>query len=414
MNVKHKAILALLFVLPEIALWSVILQIGGKSIGLVPLLFYGFLLGSITSLIMSFLHDRGNGIRAMFANPGLLAMILIAGLLNDVLTQLFLGTGTLGTNASVGGIVFRSWILIVALLTPFIVKQKVGRIQMLATLIGFSGIYLLLSGGSLLSLNSSQAFYVGMLLLAALCTALSILIMSRYSVDTTSAVVFYNIASFVVISLLAGSSSASLAVNFTPTIVFTVLFLGIPAFVLGTTLYYYSLKILGPMTMGNIGVSVPFLTIIFSFLILGTPIKSYYVLSALLISAGILLQRHYSILPERVTSRKTLRQTPIFDITSAFAENNGVGIGNSIKNGGRVLAIRLDAEGFNENAHAPIFTRHNCIAFTNTLPHAEAKGEEIAFVGEIMGLAENELALIGVGNPNNLEEAFEEYKGAYV
>jgi drug/metabolite transporter (DMT)-like permease len=409
MKAFYKGAIALTIGIIEVAFWSIVLQVGGSKIGILPELFYGFLVGSIASIAISLVVNRGRGLVAIARQPKMFGLILVAGLLNDVLTQLFLGFGTLGTNPSIGSIVFRTWPIFIALLTPLVLRQKVKKAQYFATLTGFLGVYIIVSGGTLFSINASQAPYIGMLLLAALCSSLSILAMNKYNVDTTGAIAIFNTSSFVVISILILVTNTSISIAFTPIIIISILFLGVVAYAIGTTLYYYAIKILGSLVTGNSALAVPFLTIVFSFLLIRTPLVSYYFVAALLISTGILLQHRYSTRQERVTRNKVLDRFTIFDVTGAFISNKSPEISGSIAGGNRAFAIRLDGRGLDEMAHAGVFGRYGCLSFTTQKPHAKVTAEEIRTVADAMKLEGSDTALIGLGNPDRLEDAFAEF-----
>ncbi len=412
MKAQHKAAIALAVVVIEISLWSIFLQIGGSQIGILPELFYGFLVGSAVSVAISLARDRGAGLMAIARKPNMLVVMLAAGLLNDLLTQMFLGVGTLGTNPAIGSIVFRSWVIIAALLTPFVLRQKVGSKQLFATLIGFLGIYLILSGGTLFSFSPAQAPDIGILLLAAFCSALSILIMNKYNVDTAGAIAIFNISSFIVVSALIIATHTSIVVPFTPMAILSVLFLGSIAYGIGTMLFYYSVKTMGSLITGNSILLVPFLTIVFSFLIMGTPIKAYYVLAAAFIGLGVVLQRRYSLLPERITRKGVLSRMHIFDVTGIFAGNSGYEIRNQIAGNGRAFAINLGDSRLSAESYYPIFSKNRCIAFTNVNPHSAVKPEEVDSINDAMDLREGSIAVIGIGDPQNLELSFEELANA--
>ncbi len=409
MKSSYKGFVALAIVVIEISLWSVFLQIGGKNIGLLPELFYGFLIGSVVSIGISLTKDKGKGLASIIKRKDMLLIMLFAGLLNDVLTQLFLGIGTLGTNPAIGGIVYRSWVILVALLTPLVLKQRVKPKQMLATIIGFLGIYIILSGGTLSAFSSTESGYVGVLILSALCSTGSILIMNRYNVDTAGAIALFNIISLVIVAALVVTTHTSINVAFTPSTIISILFLGIVAYGIGTMLYYYSVKILGPLITGNSILSVPFLTIAFSFLLVGTQIKLYYIAAALLASVGIVLQRRYSSIPEHISSNKSLNQLYIFDVTGVFATSNGHEIREKMNGKNRAFAIRSNDSEFNSDLHKNIFLKRDCIVFTTSNPHGEVKSEEVRFISDVMELRKNEMALIGIGDPRRLEDAFEEF-----
>jgi drug/metabolite transporter (DMT)-like permease len=409
MNSRYKAAFALAFLLLVYTLYTILLQIGGSTIGLIPQLFYAFLVGFVVSSVVSFVMDRGKGFASIVGSPKMFLTMIAIGLINNALSQLSLGIGTLGTNPSIGGIVYRSWVIMALILTPLVLKQKVKKIQIFATLIGFLGLYLVLSGGTLFGFNFAQAPFMGFLLFAALSSVMVTLIMSKYTFNVFGAAVIFNFASFLLLAFLAVATHTSLAVNLPLSSAFSVLFLGIFGFGVGTTLYYYTIKVFGPQVVGNAILIVPFLTILFSFFLVGTPIRAYYVVAALLISAGVILQRHYSMLPERITKSRILDRFTIFDVTGAFISNKSPEISSSIAGGNRAFAIRLDGRGLDEMAHAGVFGRYGCLSFTTQKPHAKVTAEEIRTVADAMKLEGSDTALIGLGNPDRLEDAFAEF-----
>ncbi|MCL4379139.1 MAG: DMT family transporter [Candidatus Marsarchaeota archaeon] len=409
MKVRYKATLALAFIVFELSFWSIFLKIGGSSIGLIPQLFYGFLVGLAVSLTISLVRDRGKSLYAIAKQPSTLLLIAFMGLLNNAFTQLFLGIGTLGTNPSIGSVVYRSWPIIIALLTPVIVGQKVKKMQMAATVLGFLGIYVILSGGALFSFNIATTLFVGVLLLAALCTSLSGLFMNKYTFDPFAMVVVFNLISLAFITLLSVATGTGLSVSFTTASVISVLFLGVFAYGIGTVLVYYVIKIFGPLLFGNAALTVPFFTIVLSSLITNTQIKVYYILAALLISAGIVLQRSGSIHPERLTKRSSLRGVTVLDVTGAFIGNKNQSIAHKILGGGRAFAIEAPSTGFDEKLHRVLFK--GCIVFTNKRPHPDVTNAEIDFINEIMG-TKNAEVLIALGNPKDLENGFADFVSA--
>lgn len=409
MNAKYKAISAFAVLIVVYTLYTILLQIGGSTIGLIPQLFYAFIIGFVASLAVSLAIDRGKGLISILGNPKMLVAILAIGLINNALAQLFLGIGTLGTNAIVSGVVYRIWIVAVALLTPLVLRQRVKRMQLLATLVGFAGLYLVVSGGTLFSINMAETPYIGFILLSALFSVIVTLIYGKYTFNILAAIVFYNLISVVAFGLLAVFTHTSLAVAFPTSAIFSVLVYGILGFGISSPLYYYSVKVLGPQMVGNTILVVPFLVIILSAIILGTPVEAYYVIAAVLITGGVLLQRHYSKSTERITRNKRLDRFTVFDVTGTFIDNKSPEISNGIAGDNRAFAIRINANGTGDEVHSRVFGKYNCIAFTSRKPHTATTADEIATIKEAMGLEEGETALIGLGNPDRLEEAFDEF-----
>ncbi len=413
MNIKQKAALALAFVVLELSFWSIFLEIGGKGIGIIPQLFYGFLVGFVVSLAVSLAVDRGKGLVSIVKNQNMLLLIIFIGLLNNAFTQLFLGMGTLGTNPSIGGVVYRSYIIMVALLAPIVIRQKVKKMQLLASLIGFLGIYIILSGGTLFTFNTSTLPFIGLLLVAALCTCFSALFFNKYTFNVFGAVVIFNLSSLIFIAMLAFTTNTSLIVAFTPGSIISILFLGAFAYGIGSSLVYYSIKIYGPLLFGNVILLVPFLTIFLAALTTGTPIMAYYLVAAVLMSIGVLLQRHYSMATERATTKKQLRGLTIFDISGAFVGNKSPTIVNQIMGGNRALGIKLDKDtAYDSTQHGDMFRKRNCIAFTNMEPHEDVRPEEMEFINDVLGVGTEERVLVAIGPPENIENAFEEFSSS--
>ena len=407
MDVRKKAALALAFVVLELSFWSIFLKIGGSSIGLIPQLFYGFLVGSIVSIGVSLAVDRGKGLLLIAKDRNMLLLVVVMGLLNNALTQLFLGAGTLGTNPSIAAVVYRSYVIMIALLTPFVVRHKVRRMQLLAAVVGFLGVYVILSGGTLFAFSASAEPFIVLLLVSALCTCFSGLFMNRYTFNVFGAVVIFNLSSLILTGALAAATHTGLIVSFTPGSIISVLFLGAFAYGLGTSLVYYSIKVYGAVLFGNVILLVPFLSIVLAALFTNTPILGYYLLAAVLMSAGIVLQRRYSRVTERITSKKLTRLT-VFDVTGAFAGSKSPVITGKISGSNRALAMRLPKSSFDEWRYDQIFSKLDCITFTSEKPHDEVGHDEITFINDILGIGAEETALVAIGNPNSIENAFGE------
>ncbi len=406
MKLIHKGMVALVIVTLELSLLPILLEVGGKSIGVVHQLFLAFLMGSVVSIGYCYFSDRLHGFFSIVKSRNVFLIILLAGLLNDVVSQIFLGYGTIGTNPSIAAVIFRSWVVIVAILTPFILRQRVSRMQIFATFVGFLGIYIIATGGSFIPVNTSQLPFVGLLFASALASVFPNLAMKKYNVDIPSAIALFNVSSFVLsLFILIGTHQSLIVPNMSASTLITILFIGIMTYGIGTTLYYYSLKIFGPLFMGNSILLVPFFTIFLSFVIIGTSIKSYYLIGAALLSVGVIMQRKYFSAPEVVKSRKF--SLPLFDVSGAFVNNRNPVIYHYIKNDGKAFVIRIEHKKDLISA-SKIFSKYDCLAFTNRVPHPNVQPEEIRFIEDMMGAKNKDTLLIGIGNPITLERSFDE------
>ena len=360
-------------------------------------------------LAYSFIDDRFNGIKSILRSKETFKVMLVSGFLGISASTLLLTIGTMGTNPEVSGVVFRSYVMIAAVLTPFFLKQKVSKSQLLAILVGFAGVYVLATGGTLISINAEQMPYLFMTLVAALALAVSILLVKKHNASTSGFMLLANLISFAFSILLILLFHVNISIAMPLNSLFSVLFIGIVENALGSVVFYYCYKVFTTSFMGNALLTIPFLVIVMSFLILGTPIKAYCLVAALLLAAGIFMQERISStkVPERIKSGTSLRNTVMFDVTSAFADGQGE-MSQKIKGEGRALAIRIEGSTYDETVHQGAFLNRDCIAFTNKYPHKDVSREEVDFINETLGLEGDDTLLIGVGRPDELEEAFEE------
>lgn len=409
MKIAYNGIIALAIALLELALLPIMLSIGGKSIGIIPQLFYVFLIGSVTSVTVSYAADRMSGLKRIVHSGRLLIIIIVIGLLNDVISQLLLGIGTIGTNPVVAATIFRSWVIMAALLVPITLRQRVTKMQLFATFVGFSGVYILASGGTLVGISLTTLPFILILLGSALCTVYPNLAMKQYNVDTFGAIALFNISSLIFMFLLAIGTNTSIYVPISGSVMITILFLGIATYGIGTSLYYYALKTFGPLFTGNSILVVPFLTIVFSFLILGTPIYAYYIVAALFLSVGIVMQRTFTKVPEHIKPKHMMHDFTMFDITSAFVNNKNPTILQYMAGNNRALAIKLNGNVKIKDKDKKIFERFGCLAFTNKDWHPEVRSQELEFINDIIGTEVNSTIVIGIGNADRLDYSFEEF-----
>lgn len=402
MDAKYKSALTLTFLVLIYTMYTILLKIGGATIGLIPQLFYAFLVGFVASSAFNFMIDGGKGIASIVRQPKLLLALVGAGMVNNALAQLFLGIGTVGTNPSLASVVYRSWIIVVAVLTPIVLRNKINRMQLFAILIGFIGLYIVVTGGTLLSFNFIEAPFLGFVFASALCSAFITLVMSRYTFNIYGATIVFNLVSLILMGIIAVATNTSLAISFPLSSLFTVVFLGVFGFYFATNLYYHSVKYFGPQVVGNALLAIPFVTFILSALILGTPIQPYYVVAAVLISFGIVLQKRYSSVPQRITSKSMFKNMIVYDVTGAFASNKGILMSDYIKGSGRALAIKVNSQAALELNLDGI---GECVIFTSSNPHPGASASELEFVNDIIGKKNNEIVIIGMGNADAVEEA---------
>lgn len=411
MKISTKGLVALLIAMLELAFLPIMLEIGGSSVGAVQLLVYTFMVGSVVSLVVAYSIDRGRNLMKIVRSGNALVITAIAGILNYGVAQVFLTLGTLGTNPSIASVIFRSWVLMLAIMVPFTLKNKVNIYQLLATVVGFLGVFVLATGGTLTQIAGGELPFIGLLLASAVAAAVSNLIIKRYSVSTVDSVAIFNVASLGFASTIAVMTGTPINFVVPAPALASILFLGIVTYTLGSMLFYYSFKTLNTILVSNLSLAIPFLTIPFAFLLLGTPIEGYYVYAYLLIVAGIVLQQKYSQgAPEYIQSKESALNTlQIFDVTSAFVNNSSEVVYNSVARGKRALAVKIDNNAFDPAEHGQLFYKYDCIVFTDKDPHPAVQKDELEFINEIVGPAPGQDLLICLGDSKKLENALTEF-----
>jgi drug/metabolite transporter (DMT)-like permease len=411
MRMAQKGLIALFISIMELAFLPILLDVGGGSVGIVQLMVYTFMVGSASSLLVSYKADRWKGLSRVLHSRKALAITAGAGVLNFGVAQLLLTIGTIGTNPSVGSVLFRSYVLMFALMVPFAVRNRIDRYQLLAALLGIAGVFILATGGSGFQLNASQLPFILVLLGSAFAAAVSNLMIKIYSVSTIDSVAVFNLASLALSAAIALSFGIPVSFQLSWIVLASVLFLGVVTYSIGGILFYYSFKTLNAVKTTNMTLVIPFLTILLSFLLLGTPIKGYYVYAYALLALGILLQQRYSSnAPEYIKSEAGYsRYGTVFDVTGAFVHNRSDAIYGAVSGGKRALAIKVERGAFLSGVHDRIFERHGCMAFTSSKPHPSAGNEEIEFINEITKPSGPQELLICLGEPENAENALDEF-----
>ena len=407
LNLKRKALVFLSLNVLGLAFFPIALDVGG-SLGAVQFLFYSFLFATALSGIFLVANKKTGKLRDLLHHRRSLLYLIIGGLFNYCVAALLLTVGVMHTSASLAGVVFRAWPLFAVLFIPFMLKTKVNRYQIAALAIGFVAIYFAMTQGTLLNINASMAPYILLLLFSALAAAFSNVIIKGQNVELYTELFVFNISSAAFLGMLMLAMGLPLVGINLPSIL-AILFIGSVTYFVGAYFYFFSLKVFDPILVGNAMMLVPFLTFVFAYLMLGEAIYPYYLLLALFIIAGIIMQqRSPKKAPERIATKARSMYT-IFDITSAFAENESAEIYDHIKGSGRALAasgeVGMAFERLPQSEKEAMLSKYNCILFTSKNPHKDVAVSEINFINDVMGNAEGNF-IIGIGDPNDVEKAF--------
>ncbi len=392
----------------ELSLLPILSSTGASSLGTVPLLFLTFLTGTLVSAALVIYKGRAGALIDVLSKRKALLTLSVAGLLNFAVAQAFLTLGVLGANPIIASLVLKLWPIFMALMLPFVLKTKVRPAQFLALAIGFLGVYILVTNGTLsFSGNVGLAVSILLIIISTLATASSNVMIRARNYDMYAQIFIFNLMSFMLFAFLfVGGNQFSSLQNLNASEILTFLFLGGITYSIGAFMFFYALKTLNPVFVGNATYATPFLTIAFSYLLLGTQLYAYYFYAAALILAALLIQRKYATTAERSTAAETSRKTPVlFDVTGVFVNNTGKVISASIEGNGRAMAIKIGKEDLGSLKMSRGNAGDEYFLFDALSPHKEVKKEEIAYVNEIVGVNDNEVAIIGIGDEKKVEEA---------
>lgn len=406
MDTKRKGFLVLAVLVLESVFVPIALDVGGLQIGVAPLLLYSLLIASGIGALASYLDDRGRGFVELFSRKMFLPM-LAAGLLGYAATMLLQGLGTVGTNPSVSAVVWRSWVIMLAILTPVMLRQKVTRKEYLGIGLGMLSVYIVMTGGTLVGINAQEAPFIAMLLLSGFAMTVSTLLMKRYSASTTGFNLLAVLASLFFMAFFVFAYHLNISVSLSNSTILSILLLGVMETGLGAILYYEAFKRLNNAFVGGAMLSVPLLTVLFSAVMVGTPFAPYYIVAAALLGAAMFVLRDQpSEAPQHITSSDVLKGLWMFDITSAFVDNKSEEINGYIRGDNRALAIKI-RDGTGSNAHdMEPHADESCFIFTDKKPHPRVSEQEILFIKEMMGVENGETAVIGIGDTSQIESAF--------
>jgi drug/metabolite transporter (DMT)-like permease len=404
MKIKDIATTYLILALMLGALLPVMLKIGSQSGAST----YEYLmLASLVALPVSFgyllARKKTNRLVDSMKNAKEFVFIAILGVLDYGLLEYGLTYAEKYITTSLATVVYRSYPLLMLIFLPVMLRERISKYQVVALSLGLVGIYIAITGASIAAIGTVNLIIVGLVVAIALASAYVFVAIKKYSFEMDVAIFVFNLGTFVFFAALFFAAGAPLS-PLNTTSILTILYIGIVYNVLTGLMYFSALRMIKTTFMTNIYFLSPFVTFIFSWFILGEKIYLYYIAIAVLVSAGILIQKLDKKGGTYLQKSKSDKHT-IHDVTSAFVNTNVPLIYNAIRTGGRVLAVKLDSEYYNtlatlersvevEKEKVLLYTS-NCKKFINDQQHE--------FVKDVMGLNDNEFFIMCAGEPTASE-----------
>ncbi len=381
----------------------VLLGLAG-SLGLYEFLLFVSIFALISSIIFVIARGKADKLLRLFSDWRMLAIALVAGLFSVMPIELGIGFAEHYITASLATAIFRTSPLLMLLLLPVILRERLSKYQIAALAIGFLGVYIGVSGGGLITINAAEAWVVLFMAAMALIYALSNVLVKRFAFDMEVQLAAAGIAFFVFSAAVFALSGAHLQTP-SPADIALALYIGAFFNVYSFYMAFYALRRLKTTLYTNVYMLSPFITFVFSYALLGEAIKLYYLAIAAAVACGIVIQRFDRAGGTYMAkSKSAASNVAIFDVTGIFSETGEQAINASINSGGRVLGIKLPSDY--RSSLGDVLERPDGKGLVYTDSH-EGISNESGFVRDVMGVKDGEFALLRVGHMDECEDFFE-------
>lgn len=405
MKIKSVANTYLVLALVLGALMPVMLKIALQNINIYEYLLLTYMVALPASFAYVLARGKTKRLVSGMRNLKEFAFIALLGLLNYGLLEFGLSYAEKFVSASLATVVYRSFPLLMLIFLPIMLRERITKHQLIALIAAFAGLYIAMSGGGLSILGNANMPILAIVITIALASAFVSVAIKKYSFDMEIAMFMFNIATFAFFALLFVASGATFQPLNYPALL-SIIYVGVVYNVFVGLMYYGALRMIKTTFVTNIYFLSPFITFVFSWLILGEKIYFYYIAIAVLVSIGILIQRFDRKGGMYVSKSKKNTTHTFHDVTSAFINTDVPLIYNAIKSGGRVLAVRLDSDTYatiTQRLTKPKGRRNgNAFLYTSS-DRKMTNGAQEDFIREIMGVDGNDIVLMGAGTPDSCE-----------
>ncbi len=392
-----------------------------SNISYMQLLFFVSLIGTVTSAMFMFAKGKQGNVREYVTHKGQFAAMAAFGVLVYTFLELIFGYTTHYVGASFAAVIYRTWPLMLLVMAPFILREKISKWDALGVTIGFTGLIAVLVAGGSVGLPVMALPFVGLLLLSAFFDAFCSAISKRYYYEIYSSIFMYNLISFAIflpLALFTGNISLS---GISMTDLLAILFLGVLQNVLLTLVFVNSFRAIKTAIASNLYILTPFVTMVISYFLLGEAILPSYLIIAGTVGIGLIIQQLAPKGSNYIShgKDKTAHLT-IYDITSAFVKTSDPLIYNAMKGDGRVLALHIpngrniygkQEEEFISGENPGIGSADSgsgniCILFTEKSGNITLHSDESEFIRDLLSLKDGDMLFMGVGMPSRVEEEF--------
>jgi len=409
MKIKSMAGIYLVLALVLGAMLPVMFKIASNNINIYEYLMLAYAVALPVSFTYLLARKKMGRLVSTLKNYKELAFIAFLGLLNYGLLEYGLTYAEGYISVSLATVIYRMSPLLMLVFLPIMLREKISKYQIAALMLGFAGLYIAVTAGSLSFLASANALMIGLVVLISLASAFVTVAVKKYSFDMEIGIFIFNLATFIFFTALFLAVRAPLQqVNMKA--LSAILYVGIIYNVFVGLMYYGAVRMMKTTFVTNIYFLSPFLTFVFSWLVLGQQIYLYYIVIAVLVSAGIIIQKFdrkggtYAAKKPSETKGQTF-----YDVTSAFVNTETPLIYNAIKSGGRILAVSMDRddyEGCKQKVSAKSRANGTVVYASHNRRLTTSSQEE--FVRDMMGVGFDDVVVMSAGIPESSERVLTE------
>jgi len=274
-----------------ILIWGInfsLIKIALKEIPPIP--FNGIRLLAGSSVLMAWLLITEKNIRVRREHIGKFVLLSISGY---TIYQYIFISGINLTTASNTAVLFGISPIVMSLFSVFFKHEKIRPISWIGTLLGFTGVYIIISGKAGGIRFTSGNFAGNLLILAA------ILLWSHYSVSSRPLLKYYSPLKFAALTMTLGSLlffpftiKGILELPYSQISAkawFLLFFSGVMALSVGSIIWFYSVRKVGNSQTAVYYNLQPVFAVIFAWLILSEVIPSSLIIGACIVLSGIVL-----------------------------------------------------------------------------------------------------------------------------
>ncbi len=408
MDIKKKAYVFLVIALISGAIIPILLTVP-KSANIYEFFFGVYALSVVTSVAFLAYRGRLGELSRTLKDPRKTGMMCLIGIVTYLPVGFGMAYAEKFVTASLAAVIFRTSPLLMLLLLPTLLREKLSKYQIAALCLAFIGLYVGISGGNLTGVfQNSNVGIVLFLILMAFGYALSVVLIKKYVFDLGIVIAVSSITMFALFALLMAVNGFPLYAMSAPQLA-VLAYIGVFFNVFSFYIYFTSLRPIKATIVANVYFLSPFITFLFAALFLGEAIQPYYIAIALLAGAGIFIQRFDKVGGRYLASNRegNMRHMAVFDVTGVFANTGETGINAAIQGGGRVLAVKLGDE---HAGHVRSMAGAEDSYGIYTDSH-EAISAESKYVKDILGVQGGEFVVMKAGRLEECERFFEDLYG---